>query len=97
MKKHLLLAVFLTFSVACASVPERLDEQGAVAAAKQLVVASKPWAEQATYTAQRSAGQWLVVVSCNSCVNADGSAVSAEVIVTVDRSGNARFLLGLGQ
>ncbi|HEY2345069.1 MAG TPA: hypothetical protein VGH80_04215 [Xanthomonadaceae bacterium] len=80
---------------ACASMPQRIDSDGAVSAARNLIRASKTWAEQATYTPQHKQGDWLVVVSCNKCTNTDGSAIAAEYIVRVDAYGKASILVGL--
>jgi len=88
----IIVAAFL--QVSCASAPPKIDEGGAISAARDFV-ASKPWAPQATYTAKYQHGDWTVVVSCNKCHNPDGTPVSAEYVLAVDRYGKATFIIGL--
>lgn len=81
--------------MACATAPSRVSEDGAIEAAKQLVASKREWASQATYVAQGRGPERVVVVSCSPCRNADGSPVSAELVVLVNRAGVASFLVGL--
>jgi len=90
--RTLLLATFAF--VGCATSPPRITERDALAAANNLM-APMPWVAQATFTAQKKYAEWAVIVSCNACKNPDGTPVSAEYVIRVERNGRASILVGL--
>ena len=96
--RHLLLTVAIVFAIAgCATTPKpKVDKALAISATKDLVASTEDWADQATYTAKHQGG-WQVVVSCNQCHHANGTAVGAEYVVIVDNGGKASYLFRLGQ
>jgi hypothetical protein len=77
-------------ATACATTPA-LSEEGIVRMAREHV-ADTDWTKSATYDVQRGAGgvlsTWIVVVSCTTCVSADGSESNDIIVLGMDRNGN---------
>ncbi|MBX3727339.1 MAG: hypothetical protein KF823_15640 [Xanthomonadales bacterium] len=72
-----------------------MDDEGAIEAAKQWVASRYAWASQATYAPQGRSPERVVVVSCSSCRDVDGSRQPAQLVVLVNRAGVVSLLVGL--